>query len=506
MLSWENELYTDKVRHREIHSGASGNRVNFFMMNNFCYIMDGVNYLVFDGETIKEVEPYIPTIAVSKEPAGGGFSFEDFNLLGPGFKDSFSGDGTATEYILSLSGLDSTPLTAVVDGVSKSETIDFTVDRTTGKVTFATAPPKGTNNVIITAYKTQAGFPDRIKKCRFHTTFGGSNDTRIFLSGNPDMPNYVWRLGLFDPTYAPENGFYKFNDNVMGFSKQYDYLVIERENGKHQVTYELDSNGVATFPSKPINDSVGTIAPDSVQIIENSPVSLSKKGIYMLTSSNVRDERNVTLISEAVNSRLMREPNLDKAVSVDFDNKYWLSVNGNVYVFDYVVGEWFLYDNIPAAGFLEFSGYLYFGSSEEGIIYYFKKEDDPKPYNDDEQPIKAHWKSKQLTFGADEMKKLVEKVFFGLKPAARSSADIYYNSDKKESDIVKVSRMDMLDFNDVDFSNFSFLMTQFPQESMVKVKAKKITHFQLVIKNENIDESLGVLSVGIKYRYQSEVK
>ncbi|MBU8731728.1 hypothetical protein KM915_16875 [Cytobacillus oceanisediminis] len=80
----------------------------------------------------------------------------------------------------------------------KQETADFTVDRLIGKVTFPIAPSKN---------KTQAGFPERIKKFRFHITFGGANDTRVFLSGNPDMPNYVWRLGLFDPTHAPRTVF-----------------------------------------------------------------------------------------------------------------------------------------------------------------------------------------------------------------------------------------------------------------------------------------------------------
>lgn len=508
LLAHGANLYTQSGNAQpvSIYEGLANQRVNFFTMNDKCYIMDGVNYLVYDGTTVSPVTPYIPTIAISKTPAGGGTAYEDFNLLSAGFKDSFSADGTATAYVLSLTNLDATPVTAVVNGVNTVEGTDFTVDRVLGKVTFTTAPATGTNNVVITAYKTYAGYADRIKKCRFITLFGGSNDTRPFVSGNPDMPGYVWRLGLFDPTYAPENGFYKYSQKVTGFSKQYDYLVVHMAEGYRVINYELDTNGLASFPSKPINDQVGTIATNSIQLIENNPVSLSKNGVYILTSSNVRDERNVSHISEAIDAKLLSEPNLEQAISVDYDNKYWLAVNGNVYVYDYAIREWYLYDNIRANCFIERNGDLYFGNSQEGFLYRFMKESEPAPFNDDGAPIVAHWKSKHFTFGADELRKLVEKVFFSLKPMTRTSADLYYISNKKESALVKTSRMDLLDFRNIDFNNWSFILSSFPQESMAKIKAKKITHFQLIIKSNKVDEGLGLLSIGIKYRYQSYVK
>lgn len=508
LLAHSTKLYnqTANAQPVEIYTGLANDKVDFFTMNDKCYILDGINYLVYDGTTVSTITPYIPTLSISKEPTGGGEPLEDFNLLGAGFKDSFSTLGTETAFQLSLTNLDATLLTAVVDNVAKTEVTDFTVDRVLGKVTFKVAPPKGTNNVIITAYKTQSDFPNRIKKCRFHTIFGGSNDTRVFVAGNKDMSDYVWRSGLSDPTYFPENGFYKFTETVKGFAKQYDYLVVERTNGKHQVTYQLGPTGLATFPSKPINDQVGTIATNSIQIVENNPVSLSKNGVYMLTASNVRDERNVSHISEPIDVRLLNEPNLDKANSIDFDKKYWLALNGNVYLFDYTINEWYLYDNIHANCFIERNGYLYFGSSAEGILYRFKTEDDSLPFSDDGSAINAYWKSKHFTFGAEELRKLVEKVYFGLKPMSRTSAELYYISNKKESALIKTSRMDLLDFSNIDFNQWSFLLSSFPQESMAKIKAKKITHFQLVMKNDKIDEGLGLLSIGVKYRYQSAVK
>jgi hypothetical protein len=509
LLAHNTNLYTQSGNAQpvQIYGTLANATVSFFVFNDKCYIMDGVKYLVYDGTSVSNVTPYVPTLTISGKPGANpaGTLLEDFNLLGAGFQENYSGDGTGKDFALSLNPLDATLVTALVNNVPKVEGTDFTVDRTTGVVTFTTAPSTGTNNVEIIAHKTQTGFADRIKKCTFSIKFGGSNDTRMFLSGNPDYPEYVWRLGLNDPTYAPENGFYTFPDEVKGFSKQYDYLVVHRAIGIHQVTFDL-STGEASFPSKPINDQVGTLAPNSIQIIENNPVSLSKDGVFMLTQSNVRDERNVQHISTNVDAQLLSEPNLDQAVSVDYDRKYWLAINGNVYVYDYAIQEWYPYDNIHASCFIERDRQLYFGSSTDGLIYRFMSDSEPAPFNDDGLAINAYWKSKYLTFGADELRKLVEKVFFSLKPNTRTSADLYYISNKKESALIKTKRMDLLDFRNLDFNNFTFILSSFPQEVMAKIKAKKITHFQLKLVNNKLDESMGILSLGISYRYQSAVK
>jgi hypothetical protein len=500
----------------QIYSGLANANIHFFTMNYKCYILDGTNFLVYDGTTVTSPTPYVPTIQMSKSPAGGGTALEDFNLIGNKFKDSFSADGTATTFQLSLTGLDNTPVTAVINNVTYTEGSGLTVDRGNGRVTFSSAPTTGTNNVIVTAGKTIAGLADKIKKCTFSVAFGGSNDTRMFISGNPNMPEYAWRSGLYDPTYWPENGFYKYPEKIRGFSKQYDYLVVHREGGIHQITYQTSDTGAVSFPSKPINDEVGTIATQSIQIIENNPVSLSKDGVYMVTASNVRDERNVTHISLTVDRKLLLESSLDQAVSVDYDKKYWLAMNGNVYVLDYAqktdvtpYGKWYIYDNIPSSCFLEKDGFLYFGSSSDGLVYrFFKETNDAISYNDDGAAINAYWKSKPLTFGAEERYKLIDCIYIGLKPSGATSVDVSYETDKRKRDITTDNQLkfNLFDFSKFDFANLTFHYSPFPQEFKLKIKEKKITHYQLTITNNKTNESLTVLSLVIKYTFLNFIK
>ncbi|MEH7251892.1 hypothetical protein V7111_07180 [Neobacillus niacini] len=518
ILAHGTKLYTQSgdAQPTELYSGITNGSINLFTTEGKCYIMDGVKYLVYDGATIKDVEPYIPVLQISKNPSGGGSANEDYNLIGNKWKDSFSGDGTSTVYQMSLTGLDETAVSAVVGTTTINEGSGLTVDRVNGKITFTTAPASGTNNVIITAGKTVSGYADRIKKCTMAIGFGGANDTRTFIAGNPDLPNHMWRLGLFDPTYAPENGYYRMSEKVMGFSKQYDYLIVERPNGKHMVSFNITNEGVISFPSKPINNQVGTIASDSIQIIENNPVSLSKDGVYMLVASNVKDERNVVHISSNIDRKLLLESALNNAVSIDFDKKYWLAVNGNVYVLDYTqksqqnpYGEWYVYNNISASCFLVKDGFLYFGSSTDGLVYRFKKEYDSQAYNDDGVAINAYWKSKQLTFDAEEMRKYIDSLYFSMKPATKTSVDLYYSSDKKEEVLINANQniqFNLFDFANLDFGNFTFFFSNFPKTTKVKVKAKQVTHFQLMVQNNKLDESLSILSLAIEYRMQNKIK
>jgi hypothetical protein len=518
LIAHGTKLYTQSGNAQpvELYSGIQNGEINFFTSEGKCYIMDGVKYLVYDGATVAEVTPYIPVLQISKNPSGGGSANEDFNLIGNKWKDSFSGDGTSTVYQMSLTGLDSTTVTAVVGTTTINEGSGLTVDRVNGKVTFTTAPANGTNNVIITAGKTVSGYPDRIKKNTMAIGFGGANDTRMFIAGNPSLPDHMWRSGLYDATYWPENGYYRMSEKIMGFSRQYDYLIVERPNGKHMVSFNITSEGVISFPSKPINNQVGTIATDSIQIIENNPVSLSKDGVYMLTASNVKDERNVVHISSNIDRKLLLESALNNAVSIDYDKKYWLALNGNVYVLDYTqksqqnpYGEWYVYNNISTSCFLVKDGFLYFGSLTDGLVYRFKKEYESTAYNDDGMAINAHWKSKQLTFNAEEMRKYVNSLYFSMKPATKTSMELYYSSDKKENVLINTDQtiqFNLFDFGNMDFANFTFFFSNFPKVAKSKVKAKQVTHFQLMIQNNKLDESLSILSLAIEYRYQNKIK
>lgn len=528
-VHWGTNLYTQSgsAQPVPIYSALANATSKFFTFGNYCYIFDGTNFVRTDGVTTVTVESvaYIPTLTLGRAPTGGGTVNENINLLTSYFIDSFTADGTAVAYTLSLANLDAAAVTATVNGVAKVETTDFTVNRTTGVVTWSVAPATGiANNVKIKAAKTLTGYPDRVKKATGFEIYGGTNDTRVFCYGNPLFPNTLRRCGLNDPTNWPELAYSNVGSDagiIKGMKKQYSNALIMKEPTPNDTTvwrmsYNMDSSGVVTFPMVPLNSVVGCSSGDSIQLIENQPAFLSPKGVYEIDGTNVSDQRDVRRVSDDINPSLLAETNLQNAVSVDFEKKYILCVNNKSYVMDYRIkysdhngllkSPWYIWDNIPASCFLEMDGYLYFGSNTTGLVYRFYKAGEANAYNDDGAAINDYWMSKIFSFNDDEHLKTVVKTFFSLKPATFSSADLYYVTDKVTSDLITTARMDLFDWNTFNFENLSFIMSAFPQEVASKVKAKKIIYFQLILKNPRLNESMGILSIGLKVQEGREVK
>ncbi len=147
-----------------------------FVFDGKLYLLDGAVYRVYDGETVQPVSQaaYVPTIIISRNPDGGGTSYEALNLIGTAWTESFLGKADVKEYQLTAVELSEEAVTAEILGadgewVEKTEGTDFTVDRETGLVTFTTAPGaspvNGQDNVRITAHKAREGYADKIDHC-----------------------------------------------------------------------------------------------------------------------------------------------------------------------------------------------------------------------------------------------------------------------------------------------------------------------------------------------------
>ena len=143
---------------------------------------------------------------------------------------------------MTFGDLDATTVTASIlnangDWVAKTETTDFTVNRTTGVITFTTAPGvsviTGEDNVKITAYRTVEGYADRVNKCKFGTRFGvnGAFD-RLFISGNPDFINFDWYSQQWDATYFSDTSYSTLGSSasaVVGYSIISNYLAAQND-------------------------------------------------------------------------------------------------------------------------------------------------------------------------------------------------------------------------------------------------------------------------------------
>ena len=133
-------------------SYISGDTAHLFGFGNKVYLLTGDDMLCWDGandginDGFVSVEGYIPCVLTACAPAtGSGTAYERINNLTLKRKCRYNADGEATIYKVLEKG--TTILEVRVNGELKTEGTDYT--KAASKVTFATAPAAGVENVEI---------------------------------------------------------------------------------------------------------------------------------------------------------------------------------------------------------------------------------------------------------------------------------------------------------------------------------------------------------------------
>lgn len=447
----------------QIYSGLSDSYSRLFKYNSKIYLKQAGKYIQWDGTTASAVVPYIPTVIINRTPTGEGNTNEGYNRLGAGFKNSFNGNGSATAYTLTDLNLDATAVTATVGGVAKVEGVDFTVNRTTGVVTFSVAPASGTNNVIITAYKTVQADIDSILNCLAVKPFGGQNDNRLFF-GNNGTGYYFWTgissVGV-DPTYFPWNNYNIIgmtDENIIGLEKFQDVLLVIKAHEVAKVSYTWNGT-IGVFASANIHSTIGCDCPDSIQVVNNNVVWLSTEfGVCVVQGQDAGSQRNIFPISRNIDERLLAETNLTLATSMDFDGKYWLCVNDKVYLWDYYIApyydtgnpdanaerlSWWYFDNINAGSWTMDAGDLFYGHRTNGKTVKFHTADDANQYYDFGLGYSAVYRYPFREFGGGLYEFSVLKGWIGVRGDRKTKYTVtYFTSDnpngEAETDEIEV--------------------------------------------------------------------
>lgn len=507
-----------------------GKSTAFFLLSKL-YILTGAEYLQYDGTAITDVEPYVPTVVVNRKPSGGGDYIEALNLIGKQWNEEFIGDGSTKDYQLSYTGLDDTPVICKVyeNGawVDKVENTDFTVDRTLGKVTFTTAPANATvPNVKITPSKTREGSTDKIKKSKSAVVY---NDSVVFVCGAERGIDY--RSGYGKPGYFPDTGYDRVGTDatdIMGYCKIGEYLGIVKESNSQdstiflrwhdqQTTYDADGKSTTetVYKKKQGVVGVGAVSRNAIGMLLDEPLFLSSQGIFALTSNAVTFERTVQNRSEYLDFNLTREEGLEKAVCCEWQGYFILCVNGHCYVLDSkqrtaksrnnsnFVYEGYYWENIPASTFLSVGGSLYFGTEDGRICKFNTDMDGMARYNDDGQAITAVWSTQMDDDGHPQrLKTMVKKgCAVTLKPFTRSGVAVYVRTEKDAAEReIRSSTLDIFDWEDIDFSRFSFDSNDSARDVMLRKKEKKYKRLQFFVKNTALNEGFGVYQITKHYK------
>ena len=552
LYEWEQTDGLFAATGTEIYSDMNNQRSVCFQNGGRLFILDGKTYLCygeFDGvygaKPVSEMAT-VPVCVLSLNPDGtGGTQRHDVNVLTSRRTYSFyvSSDKKDTkEFRLSASDmkLDDGTVTARKLNSDASwtdmvETTDFTVDRTKGVITFKTAPGQspstGVDNVEITFSAESEYTPDLINKCTIATQYGlnGATD-RVFVAGNPDAINFHYWSDIEDPAYFPGlNYAYLGQDSsaIMGYSKIGNALAVHKEDNEQDHTIFLvtgtynESSQKTNFAISGSVAGVGAISKYCFGSLGTEPMFLARQGVYALTTQYLTQERYAQVRSWYVNPKLVAEANLSEAVGKEYNNYFYLAVNGYVYVADgrqkvyernapqsEYQYEWYYLTGIDARVFWEYGGRLYFGDND-GKVKVFKLASENTAtnpaYTDDGEAIHAIWDTPLFTMDILSRYKNLKGFWVMPSPYLRSSIVVYY---KVEGNLrkVKTATMDIFDFNDVDFNRLSFNTDDSPVIIATNAKAKKFMLIQFRFENNVAGEGFGFYEAEAAYTVAGKFK
>lgn len=495
----------------ELFTGMNiNNRTSFNRFGDYLYINDGTNYLRYDGTSVSNVSDsaFIPTTTIGRNPSGGGEMYQDVNVLSSQRINQFLADGTSTVYVLDAIGITSVDKVEV-DDVELDPT-DYSVNLTTGTITFNTAPAvpslSGKDNVYITFTKNVIGYQERIENCKKALIW----DDRIFYTGNPAYPNAIFYSELNDPTYVSDLNYSEDGSNDSAIK---DIIV---GSNVLWVFKEKDQNNANIFyHTKSIDNEQGKVYPRFKGNVEtgcssvafnflDDIVYLSKDGLQGIITTELDSRQVIFPRSHLVNNKLISNTNYFNAQMEEWEGYLLVLVGDEVYLADsrqkasYLSGfeyEWYLWNLSEAQPNLlkKYNNKLYIGG-KDGSIYVFDGT------NDNGVAIESYWTTPMDNLGSPNHYKTTNKRggIAKLRTMQNGKVKLSVRTDKM-SEFKKVSEKSLqgFNFNNIDFNNFSFTTTN-EVFLIFKVKQKKIKEVSLKIYSDEVNKPFGVFSMTLE--------
>ena len=481
----------------------------FFSFDKKVYLLNGHKYYSYDGTTLSEVDGYTPLVIVNAPPTGGGTDYDPINLLSAKKHMTFNSDGTASVYQLAEKDIDSVDK-VIVNGTDLST--GYSTNLANGTVTFTNIPTAGTDNVEI-YWSKDNGDRHFIENMRAGIVYGGDVDTKVFLYGNESEPNRIrysaTANGAPSVEYFPgvnQVDIGPSNFAVTDLTRQYDRLIATTNKPEaYQIGIDLiNVNGYETpsVVTLPLNEVHGNIAFAQGQVINNDPVTIENGQIIRWKSTNVRDERNMEVISDKIRDDLIAL-DLKHCKTCDFQdkNQLWVAIGNKIYIYNYFNKTYSRLTLPIDVDLLQVVGRNMYITSVDGVLYKF----DSNYQKFDDVIIDAHWEMNFSNFGMSYQRKTMRKLWVLMQPQTSSSAEIGYITNVNESQVKKTISYKLVLLDDVDFSDFSFKVSTNPQPFRLKLKAKKFTNLKITIDNENEDDCT-ILELALKLEANGESK
>lgn len=264
-----------------------------------------------------------------------------------------------------------------------------------------------------------------------NTTTG--NETRLYRSGADtklgDFTYNVTTNPLATSVYVSKDD----GQALRGFFKHQDYLYPVKERSLWRASVASDTAG--TISLELVDPARGTDSHFTIDTVENDNFMFNEKGVFSTGYEPNLSEIRTNIVSLRIDNKLsnIEKSRLDDVVGIYFDNHYYLAysdggstTNNRVMVYDRQRLGWWEW-TLDVNCFSEYKNaggetFLYFGSSEDGSIYYF----DDTAKSDDIYTIPTTWKSAMFSFGdASQMKFFLKVLLYVGKTPGNIDISVY---------------------------------------------------------------------------------
>ena len=518
------EMKTDFSSYTEILAGLADRISQGLVINSKLLILDGKRAIVYDllesGNRVKYLDEigYIPTTQIARSPNGtASQTYDSINLLQDSRVNLFTSNETDTIYQLAETNITKVETVEVLNDnaewVVKSAITDYSVNLQNGQVIFKSAignPPVDDRDNVRIKYKIVSDSnKSQINKCTIMCAYGyaGANN-RAFLSGNPDYANILMYSHIDDITYFPVENVTKIGLEVAPITG-----IARLNNGKLAVLKDVSDtdstifyigygtyNGNEAFPLEGSTKGEGNISHYAHDVLINEPLILTQNGIFALNTASLSDERYVYHRSYYIDAKLKQEDNLENAIGIVNDGKYYLAINDHVYVADSRFKsstnnskysnyqyEWYYWTNLPVKVWFVWNNELYFGD-KSGNICKFRDNYDIDRFKDDTKNVEAEWNSIILDLNRPANKKNIKRISIASNPT-NSKLVVGYR----------------LKGGDKQVLSKTYIKSTYPKTTIIRKKAKKLSFFSLYIENKensnmNFNSVCVVYTVGSYYK------
>lgn len=511
-------LYDDyETEPLELGEINTDNDVHFFGFSEIVYMLNGKQYMQWDGTSLKEVEGYVPLVRIAVTPEGLGENLEQINKLTGKRRLWISTDGEGTTFTLPESNVQSIDYVKYLGSGELVGADEYTVDLEAASVTFAEPPAKAVNSYEI-GWTMASTYRHEIEAMRYSELYSGSQDARVFIygdGGNEALYSELDYDGEPRADYFPdlnEVAVGDANTPITGMIRHYSQLICFKSNSAWAISYGLvtleDKSQTAAFYVTSTNKAIGNAALGQVRLVLNSPYTLYGNDAYewrntsSYTSNLSVDERQAKRVSDRVYATLNSfDFKQTKCWDDNEAQEFYIAYDHRTLVYNYAADVWYLYESFDAVCFANIKGLLYIGTSDGRV-----KRVSYELETDDGDAINAYWESGSMSFGQSYMRKYAAMLWVGMKPEARASITVTVQTDAKSEYTEKVVETRLASFSSANFAHWSFKTSRKPFMTKLKIKAKKFVFYKLIFKSNEIDTKATVTSADIRVRFTGYTK